>query len=242
MKKLVIITITIFTLLQSTDAQLWTLRRYEITGGIGTTQIFGDIGGFSRDKNILGLKDFTFRHTRLNINGSVRYRISEVVSARLNLDFGLFHSTDARGSNENRGFDESTIFFEPSLIGEYYFIKNKAENSFLFLKGQKGLLQSVLSSLDVYAFAGFGGLAYSVKPNDILAPFVTKTGGFTGVVPLGVGVSMIYNSKFNFGVELGGRFTFSDNLDGYTSVHSKSNDVYHLLNFTLTYKINKGEF
>lgn len=75
----------------------------------------------------------------------------------------------------------------------------------------------------------------------IRSPYVTNTSGFTGVVPLGVGVSMIYSGNINFGIELGGRFTFSDNLDGYTSARSKANDIYHLLNFTFTYKINTGK-
>lgn len=240
MKKLLIIITSLIFLSPVTNAQLWKLRRYEFSAGIGTTQFYGDIGGYSPDKNILGLKDFTFNHTRFIINTSLRYRISEVFSARVNMVFGIFHSTDARGSNINRGFESSTLFIEPSLIGEYYFIKNKSENSFVFLKGSNKLLTSIFESLDLYAFAGFGGLAYKENPNSMLTPYVTKTGGFTGVVPLGAGITMIYNSKINFGIELGGRFTLSDNLDVYTSAFSKSNDVYHLLNFTFTYKINTG--
>ena len=241
MKKLLIIIMAFYLLSPVTYAQLWKLRRYEISGGIGTTQFFGDIGGYSVDKNVLGLRDFTFKQTRFDLNTNVRYRITEDVSVRVNLMSGLFHSTDARGSNVNRGFESTTLFFEPSLIGEYYFIKNKEENSFVFLKDNGTIVRSIFKSLDFYAFAGFGGLAYKVKPNDILAPFVTETGGFTEVVPLGVGVSMIYSGTINFGVELGGRFTFSDNLEGYTSANSKSNDIYHALNFTLTYKIKKRE-
>ena len=102
------------------NAQLWKLRRYEVSAGFGTTQIFGDIGGFSKGENLLGFKDITFKHTRLNINTSMKYRIQDVVSARINLAFGYFHSTDVRGSNESRGFESKTIFFEPALIGEYY--------------------------------------------------------------------------------------------------------------------------
>jgi hypothetical protein len=80
-----------------------------------------------------------------------------------------------------------------------------------------------------------------VKPNDVLSPFVTNTSGFTGVVPLGIGVTMIYSGKINFGLEVGGRFTYSDNLDGFTSASSQYNDVYHLVNFTITYKIITGK-
>jgi len=241
MKKLLIIIAGLCFLSTVTDAQLWKLRRYEVSAGIGTTQFFGDIGGYSNDKNLLGIKDFAFNHTRFNINTSVRYRILEDVSARVNLAFGIFHSTDAGGSNESRGFESSTIFFEPSLIGEYYFIKNKGENSFSFLKGDRRTLHSIFAYLDFYAFTGFGGLSYKVTPNNVLSPYVTSTGGFTGVVPLGIGVSLIYSSNINLGIEFGGRFTFSDNLDGFTSVHSRANDIYHLLNFTFTYKMKTRE-
>jgi hypothetical protein len=240
MKKLLFIVIAISFLLPVTNAQLWKIHRYEVTAGIGTTQFYGDIGGYPNAKNILGIKDFTFKHTRMQMYGSVRYRFSETVAARVNLDFGLFHSTDARGSNVGRGYESSTIYFEPAIIAEYYFIKNKGENSYLFLEGDKSIIHKLIASLDFYAFAGFGGLAYKVSPNNALSPLVTKTGGFTEVIPVGVGVTMIYSAKFNFGIELGGRFTYSDNLEGFTTTHSLSNDIFHTLSFNLTYKINTG--
>ena len=65
-------------------------------------------------------------------------------------------------------------------------------------------------------------------------------GGFTCVVPVGVGGSLAFNSNFSFGLELSGRYSFSDNLDGYTSQFSSSNDVYYFLNFTITYKMKNG--
>ena len=239
MKKLLIILAAFALLTPVTDAQLWKLRRFEVSGGIGTTQFFSDIGGYSNEKNVLGLRDFTFKQTRFNINGSLRYRIQEDVSLKFGLVFGLFKGTDVRGENISRGFQVNTLFVEPALTAEYYFIKNKEENSFIFLERNETLLHSVFASLDFYAFTGIGALGYHVKPNNILEPHIIKTGGLTGVVPLGLGVTMIYSDKFNFGVEIGGRFTLSDNLDGYTSATSKSNDVYHILNFTFTYKISK---
>lgn len=235
MKKLLIFITAICFLSPVTVAQLWRARRVEVTAGIGTTQFFGDIGGYPNEKNILGLRDFTFRQTRFNINTSIRYRITEDLSARVNLMSGLFHSTDSRGSNTARGFESGTFFVETSLIAEYYFIKNKEENSFIFLNKNESTLRSFFGSLDFYAFAGIGGLAYHVKPNEILAPLVIRTGGFTEVIPMGLGASMVYSAKLNFGVELGGRFCYSDNLEGYTT--GFRNDVYYILNFTVTYKI-----
>jgi hypothetical protein len=238
MRKFLLVFLTIIFVSLSAEAQLWKVRRLEATASLGTTQFYGDIGGYSPGKNLLGIKDFSFSHTRYNITTAVKYRILNDVSIRLNLAFGSFHSTDAKGSNEARGFESVTSFFEPSILGEYYLIKNKGENSFLQLKGSRTGLQALFPALDVYVFTGVGGLSYKVKPNDKLAPFVTQPTGFTPVIPVGIGVNMFYNSNFNFGVELSGRFTFSDNIDGYTSAHSKSNDLYHFLNFTFTYKIN----
>lgn len=223
------------------NAQLWKLKRYEVIASLGTTQFYGDIGGYSKGKNLLGIKDFSFRQTRYNATAAFKYRIQSDVSLRLNLAFGAFHSTDSRGSNESRGFESVTSFFEPALLGEYYFIKNNGENSFLQLKDSRRGFQALFPALDVYVFGGFGGLSYKVKPNDKLAPFVTNPSGFTPVIPLGVGVNLFYSSIFSLGVELSGMVTFSDNIDGYSSIYSKSNDMYHFLNFTLTYKIRTGD-
>jgi hypothetical protein len=237
MRKFLITLFTLIFLVTEVNAQLWKLRRYEATVAPGTTQLYGDIGGFPKGKNLLGIKDFSLRNTRFNITAGFKYRILEDVSVRLNLAFGLFHSTDMRGSNEERGFESKTLFFEPSLLGEYYFIKNKVENSYLSVNGKKIPSHTVFSSLDFYAFTGFGGLFYKVTPNEILAPNTTATSGFTPVIPVGAGVNYFFSGYINFGIELSGRFTFSDNIDGYISTSSSSNDVYYFLNFTFTYKL-----
>ncbi len=241
MRKILLVFVGTVILLASADAQLWKLRRYEVVASLGTTQFYGDIGGFSKGDNLLGLKDISFKQTRFNFTTNVKFRITEEVSVRLNFAFGGFRATDAKGSNELRGFEAVTTFFEPSVMGEYYFIKNKNENSFLHLKDSRRGFNALIPALDVYVFGGFGGLSYKVKPNDKLAPFVTEAKGFTPIIPAGVGFNLFYSTYVSLGMELGARFTFSDNIDGYSSVYSKSNDTYHFLNFTLTYKINTGD-
>ncbi len=240
MKNLLVILTAFFLLSPVTSGQLWELRKLEISGGIGTTQFYGDIGGYPNSKNILGIRDFTFKNTRFNLNTNIRYRIDEDFSIRFNLMGGILHSTDARGSHISRAFEEKTLFFEPSLLAEYYFIKNQHENSFLFLRDRETFIKSVFKSLDFYVFAGLGGIAYHVEPNKVLARFVTKTNGFAEVIPVGIGVTMIYSAVINFGVELGGRITYSDNLDGYQT-NSLSNDVYHILTFSIIYKIKTAK-
>jgi len=216
------------------------MRRYEITAGIGPSMFFGDVGGFSRGKNILGLKDLSFLQTRYNVTTAFKYRFNRDVSARLNLAYGKLRATDTRGSNEGRQLEAKTTIFEPSLMVEYYFIKNKTENSYLFMKRRGGSLFGIVKSLDLYAFTGFGGVKFNVKANDALQDFGLPNKGTAFMLPVGVGASLIYSPDLNFGVELGGRYPFSDYLDSYTSQFSGSNDVYYFFNFTISYKLKTG--
>ena len=238
-----VLTLLLFCLIFSfANAQdpIWKLKRYEAMVGFGPSFFFGDVGGFSQTKNLLGFRDLTLMQTRFNFNANMKYRIAQQFNIRLILTSGFFHATDQRGSNENRGFESSTIFVEPALIGEFYFIKNKAENSYLFTKGQNTGFTGLLKSLDFYVFSGIGGLGYSVRGNSVMEKYIVKPGGFTAVIPVGLGSTLIYSPNFNFGLELTGRYSFSDNLDGYTSQYSSSNDVYYFLNFTITYKLKSG--
>jgi len=236
MKRSLFIVVALCFAVQSSDAQLWKLRRWESQFGIGPSFSFPDIGGFSIGDNFLGFRDLSYRQTRFDINGSLRYRLGRVANMRLSLTYAMLHATDLRGSNEGRELEANTSLFEPALVFEYYFIKNKYESSYLFLKG-KGLW-AILSSLDFYAFGGIGANDFSVKLiGDINETYESvKKEGFSAVLPGGIGATLIYNPNLNFGVEFGGRYAFSDYLDGYTSQFSKANDVYYLLNFTVTYK------
>lgn len=221
-------------------AQLWKMKRYEIAAGLGPTFFFGDIGGFSNTKNILGFKDLSFRQTRFNLNLNFKYRVTQDLNVRLSMTYGYLHATDERGSNEKRGYEASTSFFEPALMAEYYFIKNRSENSYLFTQGRNNGLSGLFKSLDFYLFTGVGGLSYTVRANDALLDTGIDPGGFTAIIPVGVGTTLVYSPDFSFGVELAGRYSFSDNLDAYSSQYSSSNDVYYFLNFTVTYKLKTG--
>ncbi|MCX6325400.1 MAG: DUF6089 family protein [Bacteroidia bacterium] len=244
MKRSILIMLFFCLLGPLSEAQLWKMKRYEAVAGFGPTLFFGDIGGFTNTKNILGIRDMSFLQTRFDLNFNLKYRITSDVNARLSFAYGFLHATDARGSNESRGYEASISIFESSLIGEYYFIKNRADNSYLFAKGRGNGSGGLFSSFDFYAFTGIGGLNYSVSPNDSLkvrqAKDSIEPGRFTAVIPVGLGATMIFSPDFNFGVEIGGRYSFSDKLDGFTSQYSSSKDVYYFFNFTITYKMKTG--
>jgi hypothetical protein len=243
MKRTLLVILQLILIVQVSEAQLWRLKRIELSAGFGTATFFGDVGGYSHGANIAGLKDITLKQTRFNMSFSGKYRITQFLNARVSLSYGILHATDERGSNEKRGFEANTTIFEPSLMGEYYFVKNSAENSYLFNKGRgKGVI-GFLKSLDFYAFAGFGGLSYSIQPNEKLqANSHYQSGGFTAVVPLGMGSTMSAYPNINIGIELGFRYALTDYLDGYHTQYSSAKDVYYFLNLTVTYrlKLNKN--
>jgi hypothetical protein len=240
MKRTLLLILSFCFIVSFTDAQIWKLKRYEAVLGFGPSFFFGDVGGYSQTENILGFKDLTFKQIRFNFNINLKYRVAQNFNLRLSLTTASLHGTDTRGSNEDRGYESSTRIIEPAFMGEYYFIKNKAENSYLFSKGKSGGFIGLIKSLDFYAFTGIGGLIYSVKGNENLVNSGMNTGGFTAVIPVGIGTTLVYTPNINFGIEFAGRYPFTDYLDGYTSQYSSSNDVYYFLNFTITYKLKSG--
>ena len=72
----------------------------------------------------------------------------------------------------------------------------------------------IMKSLDFYAFTGIGGLSYSIEPNEKLSEHGLDTKGFTAVVPLGLGGNISAYPNVKFGLELGFRYAFTDNIDG----------------------------
>jgi len=246
MKRSILVILIILLATPLSYSQLWKMRRWEATIGAGPSFFFGDVGGYTIGKNILGFKDMSYLQTRFDVNGSVKYRFTRNLNARVSMTYAMFHATDVRGSNEGRELEATTSLFEPAIIGEYYFVKNYSENSYLFLRRKEAFIWHFLKSLDFYAFAGIGGALYNVKCNEALIELKEdparglKDGGFTAVVPAGLGTTLIYSPNLNFGLEVGGRYAFTDFLDGYTSQFSKANDVYYFLNLTITYKLKTG--
>ena len=244
MKRSVLVILIFCLAVPFSQAQLWKMRKWELAGGVGPSFFFGDIGTYRKTENYLGFRDLSYLQTRYNINANLKYRLTREFNARISFAYGMFHATDERGSNENRPYEAATTFFEPTLLGEYYFIKNRSESSYLFVKRKGRFVWSLLRSLDFYGFAGIGGISYNVKANDALVDAMNDynmpDSGFDFVIPGGIGATLVYTPNLNIGLELGGRYAFTDYLDGYTSQFSKANDVYYFLNFTLTYKMKTG--
>lgn len=240
MKRIFLLLLFCIFLYPVASGQLWKIRRYEIYGGFGTAQMFGDIGGFSIGDNAWGLKDLMISQTRLGLKAGMRYRIEERVSISLDFNYGYMHSSDAKGSNVSRGFESSTSLFEPIVKGEYYFLKNNAERSYRFIKGER-IISSVLVRLDGYVYLGLGPVFYKVKPNEALSDRNLTTSGVALAIPGGVGFNYVFSPNALIGFDFGLHYTTSDYIDGYTSQFSTRNDVYYFMTFIFTYKLKTSD-
>ncbi len=240
MKRVYLLLFLVVFIFPTANAQLWKLRRYELFAGFGTSQIFGDIGGYSQGENALGFKDLSISKTRFNIRAGMRYRIIERVGITFNINYGYLHSSDEKGSNIERGFESSTSLFEPNIVGEYYFLKNSAESSYRFEKGQQ-IFSTFVSRLDACIYTGFGPALFKVKPNDELSTVIEKDSGIALAVPVGIGLNYLMSPNSLLGLDFGFRFTTSDYIDGYTSQYSNSKDVYYFMTFVFTQKLKTSE-
>ena len=240
MKRGLTVLLLMLFILPAASGQLWKLRRYELTAAFGTSQFMGDIGGFTPGENALGLKDLTIHNTRFAIGAGMRYRIYEDFSVKFDLHYAYLHASDAKGSNESRDMEASTSVFEPGIRAEYYILKNKAESSYRFTKGQE-IFASIIGKMDLYVYAGVAPIFYKVNPNENLLPQLASEGGVALGVPAGVGLNYLLSPNSMIGANVGYRFAFTDYLDGYTSQYSKHDDRYYLMTIVFTYKLKTSE-
>lgn len=222
------------------DAQIWRLRRYEAIAGIGTANFYGDIGGFTPGKNLLGIKDYRFLQTRPNFYLGVRYKVVQDFAVRLNLFYAYLHGNDDRGSNPTRGYEFGTNIFESSVQAEYSFIKEKMSNNYLMMKGRG--VTDFASHISMYCFAGLGSAIFNPKPSPpVIARTGTEYSKVALVLPIGIGLKVGLSPENSIALELGGRITTSDFIDGFTSDYSKFTDMYHygVINFIYKVKTNR---
>ena len=218
-----------------TNGQAWKMRRYELIAGIGTANYFGDIGGYSKGENVLGIKDLSISRTRPSIYLGARYKIYEVLAVKLNFIFGFISGSDEGKQNDTRNFEFSATIFEPSVQVEYAFLKEKESRSYLMMKGSG--VRPFNSSISAYVFLGLGGGFFSPKAKENLENYEFDYSKATLVVPMGLGVKYGLTPNWSIGFDLGGRLTTTDYLDGYTSSYSKSNDVYYFGVINFVYKM-----
>ena len=226
--------------------QKWKLTRYEAHFGIGTANVFGDIGGAPTQNNMLGLKDFRFKDTGLSFYAGARYKLKANMAIKLNLIYGLARGTDAGSKNLEREISYHASFFEPSVQYEYYFIGDYDRNNATFLYSRRGMINDY-RTVTAYAFVGAGGVLSSPKVTfngrpPIQGEYVKNGSVFSPVIPLGLGVKYAIDRYWSIGFEVGRRFTFTDYIDGFSTNWSSNNDTYYFGVFHAIYKLETDRY
>lgn len=229
------ISITVFS-------QRWKLKRYEVLFGVGSTNVYGDIGGTADANNLYGLKDIRINETRYSIYGGFRYRIKQDLAIKFNFIYGKGLSDDLKSKNEGRGYSFQTTLFEPSTQLEYYFLSEERKGNYSKLFSRKGMVNNY-ATLSAYGFGGLGGVIFNPKVDlngkvPVPGETVTGYGKFSVVFPIGLGVKFAIDKSWSFGFEFGRRFVFSDYVDGISTKWSDANDAYYFGLFQLSYKLN----
>ncbi len=219
-----------------TNAQRWKRTRYELIGGIGPSNFFGDLGGANKDGTHF-MSDIDMKATRYHIVVGMRYKIKEKLALKLNLIYGRIHGSDIYTESPgraNRNVTFSSGLFEPSLQVEYSILKERLGTRYTF----QNLKRFKFTYVNTYVFLGFGGVLFNPKLNYI-APSNKNTGfhKFNMVFPIGVGFKYAMNRRTTLGIEFGQRYTSTDYLDGHSDKYSKARDAYAFLTINVSYKL-----
>jgi opacity protein-like surface antigen len=235
------ITLFIIFLAAPAFSQRWKLKRMEAYFGVGSTQVFGDIGGTASASNWFGLKDIKFDETKPAFTLGARYKINPHYSLRLNLGLGFGSGSDIGAKNESRGFSYKTTVFESTILGEYYFLQEERHRQSAAMYNRRGMI-NYYSTISAYAFLGTGPVFYSPKFNGIpRGENIDQVTGYSKVglaFPVGIGLKYLIDENWQFGAELGSRFTTTDFIDGYKNLqYSKHPDMYYFLILSLNFRI-----
>ena len=228
------------------DGQVWKLRRYEGYFGLGTSNLYGDIGGALTAENAYGFKDIELTSTRPSLAFGAGYRLNHRFIVRSNFVVGFFAGNDIGSKNEfTRDYSYFSTVFEPTVQLQYFILAEDRGMSSAALYNRRGMINKI-GQFFIYAFAGGGGVVNFPTVPDLDGNVITedryaKEGSEfqrVGLVfPVGVGVRYHVSQFVLANFEFGRRYTLTDYVDGYTSRYSTSNDVYDFTTFSLIYKI-----
>jgi hypothetical protein len=231
----VYILLLIFIIPSKVEAQRWKLKRYEASFGVGTSHPFMDIGN-----NNDGLRSFQLAGTRPAATIGARYKLLQDVSAGIDLSYIMFGGIDVDGGLTVHSFTSNT--FEPVATLQYNIVSEGRTFGSTSLFNRRGMVNNY-NSADFYIFAGMGGILSKASAKDVNgqidndAAFFDNNMHYGIVFPVGVGFKYSVDAYWNFGVEVGGRFSLTDNLDGYATPYSEYNDRYITTSFKAIYKI-----
>ncbi|MEM6299270.1 MAG: DUF6089 family protein, partial [Bacteroidota bacterium] len=168
----------------------------------------------------------------IGIEGFLRYNVTPALTVRANALISLTQAKDEISADKfqvirNVNFNASVT--ELSMRLEYNFRDFRARTE--------------LRKLSPYAFVG-GGVAWISTDGNYL-----DNDQVTPVLPFGVGFKYALPFNVNFGMELGARKTFTDQIDGldpaifdtkFQSTNSYNDDMYYFIGVSISYTYDVG--
>lgn len=220
------------------NAQRWKLKRYEAAIGIGSVHTFMDIGSQN-----YSIRSFQFQDSRMNISSHIGYKLMQDLTVKLDLNYLIIGGVD--DPDRGRELRFTSHCFEPALRAEYNLVGGGRAFSYSTLFNRRGMVNNY-GSFFFYVYAGAGGILSKAKVVDFsgvevnpdINPAYDNNFNWGFVIPVGLGVKRSMDAYFDFALEVGGRLTFTDLIDGYyNTVASQYNDRYITTTFKVIYKI-----
>ncbi len=220
-------------------SQKWKLSRSEYAYGVGISNYFGDIGGSSK-ADALGIADLRLAYSRPVLAVGYRYKLYERIAVKANLSYANIYGSDVKSINEGRNYSFTTNMFELNGHVEYHITQEMHMVSYKSMS-TRGKLHKFNTGINLYVFAGVGGAYFKPKAKDSFvgsSRFVDNK-NLTFVFPLGLGLKYPVTSTTYIGLELGGRFTTTNFIDGFSPEASNSNDIYYFTVINVSTKIKR---
>ena len=196
------------------------------------------LGGTAYRGDIEVRPNTVLQQTRPFAGGFYRYHATNRWAFRGQLIFGQLFADEKRFSvpsvdnwREKRGVSFTTSILELAILPEWRFAS--------------------VGNVDFYVFAGVSGFYLKPtvdynEPNPVIGDKnLDKTAdysNFSTAIPMGGGIQWLINDRNAIGLELSGRKTFTDYLDGLSlSANAKVKDYAFFLNLTFSTFVGNGK-
>lgn len=206
--------------------------KYELLGGIGTTNFLGDLGG-ANQVGTRFLRDYDFKATRPIISVGGRYRSDLRYAFKAMLEMGIVAGKDSYTKDiyrQNRNLSFSSPIIELSAQAEYYFIGVNRTNLYNIsgVKGKKKRKYTMYAATGIGVFfyspsAKYDGKRYRLRKlhteGQGLEGGPKQYSNFNICIPIALGYNYIIDTRWSIGAELGFRKTFTDYIDDVSGTY-----------------------
>ena len=212
------------------EAQLWFRYRHEIFGGVGASQMLGDLGGGPNAGS--GLADINMGATNVSLSLGYRYKLSPKAALRLSVGYLRLEGDDAFTENEGRmprNLSVQTNVTEFSPMIEFYLISDDMPKTTRYRGGyfrrsmrnagpKVGLY--IATGLTIFSYnptAELDGVRYDLRDlgteGQGIEPGSSKYSTVDFALPVNIGFKINFDQTWSIALEAAARFTATDYLD-----------------------------